>query len=239
MSKLNDKVAVITGGSSGIGLATAQRFVAEGAYVFITGRRQAELDKAKKVIGKNVTTVQGDISNLDDLDRLYSTVKKEKGILHIVVANAAFVELAPPSTATPEHYDKSFSINARGTFFTIQKAVPLMTAGGAIVTVGSVAYQKGRLPMTAYSSAKAAIRYSVEGWAADLIGRGIRVNNLSPGVIDTPIIDGQHKTKEEADAMRAMYVKMTRWVASAGRRRWPRRFSTWPRTRVVSRPALT
>jgi NAD(P)-dependent dehydrogenase (short-subunit alcohol dehydrogenase family) len=155
-----------------------------------------------------VTTVQGDISNLDDLDRLYSTVKKEKGILHIVLANAAFVELAPPSTATPEHYDKSFSINARGTFSTIQKAVPLMTAGGAIVTVGSVA-KKGLAPMTAYSSAKAAIRYSVKGWAADLIGRGIRVNKLSPGVIDTPIIDGQHKTKEEADAMRVMYVKMT------------------------------
>jgi NAD(P)-dependent dehydrogenase (short-subunit alcohol dehydrogenase family) len=133
-----------------------------------------------------VTTVQGDISNLDDLDRLYSTVKKEKGILHIVLANAAFVELAPPSTATPEHYDKSFSINARGTFSTIQKAVPLMTAGGAIVTVGSVA-KKGLAPMTAYSSAKAAIRYSVKGWAADLIGKGIRVNNLSPGGIDTPI----------------------------------------------------
>ena len=136
-------MAVITGGSSGIGLATAQRFVAEGAYVFITGRRQAELDKAKAVIGKKVTTVQGDISKLNDLDRLYSTVKKEKGVLHIVVACAAFVELAPPSTATPEHYDKTFNTNARGTFFTIQKAVPLMTAGEAIVTVGSVAYKKG------------------------------------------------------------------------------------------------
>jgi NAD(P)-dependent dehydrogenase (short-subunit alcohol dehydrogenase family) len=116
---------------------------------------------------------------------------KEKSILHIVVANAAFVELAPPSTATPEHYDKTFNTNARGTFFAIQKAVPLMTAGGAIVTVGSVAYKKGLPPMTAYSSAKAAIRYSVKGWAAELIGKGIRVNNLSPGVIDTPIIDGQ------------------------------------------------
>jgi NAD(P)-dependent dehydrogenase (short-subunit alcohol dehydrogenase family) len=129
------------GGSSGIGLATAQRFVAEGAYVFITGRRQAELDKAKKLIGKSVTTVQGDISNLDDLERLCSTVKKEKGILHIVVANAGITELA-----TPKHYDKTYNIIARGTFFTIQKAVPLMTAGGAIVTVGSVAYRKGVPP---------------------------------------------------------------------------------------------
>ena len=193
-------MAVITGGSSGIGLATAQRFVAEGAYVFITGRRQAELDKAKTLIGKNVTAVQGDVANLDDLDRLYETVKKEKGVLHIVVANAAIIELATPSTATPEHFDKTFDINARGTFFTIQKAVPLMTAGGSIVTVGSIAYKKGLPPMTVYSSTKAAIRYSVKGWAAELIGKGIRVNNFSPGVIDTPIIDSQHETKEESDA---------------------------------------
>jgi NAD(P)-dependent dehydrogenase (short-subunit alcohol dehydrogenase family) len=209
MSNLNDKVAVITGGSSGIGLATAQRFVAEGAYVFIAGRRQAELDKAKKVIGKNVTTVQSDVSKLDDLDRLYSTVKKEKGILHIVVANAGITELAPPSTATPEFYDKIFNILARGTFFTIQKAVPLMTAGGAIVTVGSVAYKKGIPNMTVYSSAKAAVRYSVKGWAAELIGKGIRVNNFSPGVADTPMLDSQHETQEESDAMRAGYIKMT------------------------------
>ena len=209
MGKLNGKVAVITGGSSGIGLATAQRFVAEGAYVFITGRRQTELDKAKALIGKNVTAVQGDIANLNDLDRLYETIKKEKGVLHVVVANAGITELATPSTATPEHYDKTFNIIARGTFFTIQKAVPLMTAGGSIVTVGSVAYKKGLPPMTVYSSAKAAVRYSVKGWAAELIGKGIRVNNFSPGVADTPILDSQHETKEESDAMRAMYIKMT------------------------------
>jgi len=209
MGKFNGKVAVITGGSSGIGLATAQRFVAEGAYVFITGRRQTELDKAKALIGKNVTTVQGDVANLNDLDRLYETIKKEKGVLHVVVASAGITELATPSTATPEHYDKVFNTNARGTFFTIQKAVPLMTTGGAIVTVGSVAYKKGLPPMTVYSSTKAAIRYSVKGWAAELIGRGIRVNNFSPGVTDTPMLDSQHGTKEESDAMRAMYIKMT------------------------------
>jgi len=209
MGKFNGKVAVITGGSSGIGLATAQRFVAEGAYVFITGRRQTELDKAKALIGKNVATVQGDVANLNDLDRLYETIKKEKGVLHVVVASAGITELATPSTATPEHYDKVFNTNARGTFFTIQKAVPLMTTGGSIVTVGSVAYKKGLPPMTVYSSTKAAIRYSVKGWAAELIGKGIRVNNFSPGVADTPMLDSQHKTKEESDAMRAGYIKMT------------------------------
>ena len=209
MGKLNGKVAVITGGSSGIGLATAQRFVAEGAHVFITGRRQTELDKAKALIGKNVTAVQGDVANLDDLDRVYETIKEEKGVLHIVVASAGITELATPSTATPEHYDKVFNTNARGTFFTIQKAVPLMTTGGSIVTVGSVAYKKGLPPMTVYSSTKAAIRYSVKGWAAELVGKGIRVNNFSPGVTDTPMLDSQHETKQESDAMRAMYSKMT------------------------------
>jgi NAD(P)-dependent dehydrogenase (short-subunit alcohol dehydrogenase family) len=209
MGKLDGKVVVITGGSSGIGLATAQRFVAEGAYVFITGRRQAELEKAAKLVGRNVTAVQGDIANLSDIDRLYETVKKQKGVLHVVVANAAFVELAQPSLASVEHFDKTFDVNARGTFFTIQRAVPLMTAGGSIVTVGSIAYKKGIPPMTVYSSTKAAIRYSVKGWAAELIGKGIRVNNLSPGVIDTPIIDGQHKTKEEADVARYEFIRRT------------------------------
>jgi NAD(P)-dependent dehydrogenase (short-subunit alcohol dehydrogenase family) len=209
MGKLDGKVAAITGGSSGIGLATAQRFVAEGAYVFITGRRQTELDKAKAAIGKNVTTVQGDIANLDDLDRLYETIGTEKGVLHIVVANAGFTELANPSTATPEHYDKTYNILTRGTFFTIQKAVPLMTVGGSIVTVGSVAYKKGLAPMTVYSSAKAAVRYSVKGWAAELVGKGIRVNNFSPGVTETPMLDSQHDTQEESDTMREMYIKMT------------------------------
>ena len=171
--------------------------------------RWRDVGAAVEAIGKDVTGVQGDAGNLADLDRLYETVKREKGVLHVVVANAGITELASPSTATPEHYDKTYNIIARGTFFTIQKAVPLMTAGGSIVTVGSVAYKKGLPPMTVYSSAKAAVRYSVKGWAAELIGKGIRVNNLSPGVIDTPIIDGQHKTKEEADAAREQFIRMT------------------------------
>jgi NAD(P)-dependent dehydrogenase (short-subunit alcohol dehydrogenase family) len=129
MSKLNGKVAVITGGSSGIGLAAAKAFVAEGAYVFITGRRQSELDKAKAAIGRNVSTVQGDVANLGDLDRLFGQVKAEKGGLDILVASAGYVQIAPMANVTPEHFDKTFAINARGTFFTVQKAVPLMRDG--------------------------------------------------------------------------------------------------------------
>src|SRR5918996_4213781 len=131
MSSMQGKVAVITGGSSGIGLATAKRFVEEGAYVFITGRRQAELEKAKQAIGRNVTAVQGDVSNLSDLDRLYATVKAEKGGVDIIVANAGFVETVTLAEATPEHFDKTFNVNARGTFFTVQKALPLLRKNGS------------------------------------------------------------------------------------------------------------
>jgi NAD(P)-dependent dehydrogenase (short-subunit alcohol dehydrogenase family) len=209
MAKLAGKVAVITGGSSGIGLATAQEFVEEGAYVFITGRRQAELDKAKKLIGKSVTAVQGDVANLADLDRLYQTVAAEKGIVHIIVANAGFVELATVAAVTPEHFDKTFNINARGAFFTVQKGLPLMQQGGAIVTVSSGAHMKGIPFYVTYSATKAAIRSFVRSWAAELKDRGIRVNNLSPGACETPIIEGQFKTQEEADGAKAMFRGMT------------------------------
>lgn len=206
MSKLAGKVAVITGGSSGIGLATAKRFVAEGAYVFITGRRQAELDKATAEIGRDVTAVRGDIANLADLDALYDTVKTVKGAFDILVANAAFVELVPPTQATPEHFDKTFTVNARGTFFTIQKALPLLNDGASIVIVSSVAHLIGPPPYSTYSATKAAVRSFARSWAAELKERGIRVNALSPGPIDTPIIDAQVKTRAEADAMRAMFA---------------------------------
>jgi NAD(P)-dependent dehydrogenase (short-subunit alcohol dehydrogenase family) len=209
MGKLEGKVAVITGGSSGIGLATAKRFVEEGAYVFITGRRSSELEKAKAAIGKNVTAVQGDVASLSDLDRLYQAVKETKGTVDIVVANAGFVEHAPLALATPEHFDKTFGINARGVFFTVQKALPLLNNDGSIVLVSSGLHLKGFPAHSTYSATKAAVRSFARTWAAELKDKGIRVNTLSPGAIDTPIIDGQFKTKEEADGAKAMFAQMT------------------------------
>src|ERR1700751_4184447 len=209
MAKLDGKVAVITGGSSGIGLATAKTFVDEGAYVFITGRRQSELDKAKAAIGRNVSTVQGDVAKLEDLDRLFGQVKAEKGGLDVLVVSAGFVEMAPMASVTPEHFDKTFAINARGTFFTVQKAVPLMRDGGAIVLVSSGAYLKGIPIYVTYSATKAALRSFARSMAAELKDRGGRVNPVSPGMIDTPIVDGQFKSKEEADGARAMFKQMT------------------------------
>jgi NAD(P)-dependent dehydrogenase (short-subunit alcohol dehydrogenase family) len=208
MAKLTGKVAVITGGSSGIGLATARRFVEEGAHVFITGRRREELDKAAKSIGKNVTTVQGDVAKLEDLDRLYETVKAEKGAIDIVVANAAFVESAVLKDATPEHFDKTFDVNARGTFFTVRKALPLLRDGGSVVLVSSGAHALGVPFYTAYSATKAAMRSFARTWAADLKDRGIRVNTVSPGPIDTPIFEVQFKTKEAADAAKEGFRQM-------------------------------
>jgi NAD(P)-dependent dehydrogenase (short-subunit alcohol dehydrogenase family) len=208
MSKLKDKVAVITGGSSGIGLATAKRFVEEGAYVFITGRRQSELDKAKAAIGRDVTAVQGDVANLVDLDKLYATVKSEKGALDIVVANAGVVEMVPTAQVTAEHYDKTFNVNARGTFFTVQKALPLLRNGSSIVLVGSGAHTKGFPFYVTYAATKAAMRSFARSWAADLKDRGIRVNTLSPGPVDTPIIDGQFQSKEEAEGMKVRFAQM-------------------------------
>ncbi|BAN26351.1 SDR family NAD(P)-dependent oxidoreductase [Caballeronia insecticola] len=209
MGKLQGKVAVITGGSSGIGLATAARFVAEGAYVFITGRRQAELDRAKAIIGSNVTAVQGDIANLDDLDRLYEIVRREKGGLDIIVASAGYVEVLPTESVTPEHFDKTFGINARGTYFTVQKALPLLRDGGSVVLVASGMHIKGFPAYGVYAATKAAIRSFTRTWAAEFKSRGIRVNTLSPGLIETPIIDGQFDSKEEADGARAMFKQIT------------------------------
>lgn len=207
--KLKGKVAVITGGSSGIGLATAKLFVQEGAYVFITGRRQAELDKAKAEIGKNVTALQGDVAKLGDLDSLYATVKSEKGTLDIVVANAAFGEPVVTKDATPEHYDKTFNINARGSFFTVQKALPLLRNGGSIVLVSSVANVKGIPVYVTYSATKAAIRSFARSWAADFKDLGIRVNTLSPGPTDTPMMASQGTSKEQAEAFKKQYAQMT------------------------------
>lgn len=186
--KLNGKVAVITGGSSGIGFATAQRFVNEGAYVFITGRNAKDLENAKSKIGHNVTAVQGDISNLDDLDRLYETIKNEKGALDIIIANAAYAEEVSLPDVTPEHFDKTFGVNARGTFFTVQKALPLLQDGASIVLVSSEMRLLGIPLYTCYAATKAAIRSFSKTWAATLKDKGIRVNTITPGPIDTPIM---------------------------------------------------
>jgi NAD(P)-dependent dehydrogenase (short-subunit alcohol dehydrogenase family) len=184
--RLDGKIAVITGGNSGIGLATAQRFVEEGAYVFITGRRQSELDAAVKQIGKNnVTGVQGDVSNLADLDRLYDTVKEQKGRIDVLFANAGIVELAPLGSITESHFDKIFNINVKGLLFTVQKALPLFQDGGSIILTASIGGSKGYEGTSPYSATKAAIRSFARTWTVELKQRKIRVNAISPGPIDT------------------------------------------------------
>lgn len=204
--KLENKVAVITGGSSGIGLAAAKVFVKEGAHVFITGRRQSELGRAQAFIGKNVTSVQGDVTSMSDLDRLYATVKTEKGTLDVLVANAGMVERVLLEEATPEHFDRTFAVNVKGPYFTVQKALPLLKDGGSIVLVASVAHMIGVPQHSAYSASKAALRSLARTFAAELKDRRIRVNTLSPGPIDTPIFDGQGKTKEDVDAIKKLYA---------------------------------
>jgi NAD(P)-dependent dehydrogenase (short-subunit alcohol dehydrogenase family) len=195
MGKLTGKVAVITGGNSGIGLATAKRFLSEGADVFITGRRQEELDKAVTSLGPGVTGVQGDISNLADLDRLFATVKAEKGHIDIMVANAGLGNMAPLGAITEDQFDNVFDVNVKGTLFSVQKALPLMKAGGSIILTGSTTGSMGTAAFSVYSATKAAIRNFARCWALDLKGTGIRVNVLSPGATTTPgLLDGLAKT---------------------------------------------
>jgi NAD(P)-dependent dehydrogenase (short-subunit alcohol dehydrogenase family) len=207
MGKLEGKIAVITGGTSGIGLATATRFVAEGAYVFITGRRQKELDGAVKEIGRNVTGIQGDVANLADLDRLYAAVKNQKGRVDVLFANAGVGEWIHMDSVTESHFDKLFDVNARGTFFTVQKALPLFKNGGSIILTGSVAGSKGFGNFSVYNATKAAIRSFARSWTTDLKGRNLRVNVLSPGPIETPILEPLPK---EAVAEIAASVPMGR-----------------------------
>lgn len=186
MAKHTGKVAVITGGTSGIGLATAERLVAEGAWVFITGRRQVELDQAVKKIGKNVTGVVGDVANLADLDRLYSIVKREKGQLDILFANAGGGDFAPLGQITEEHFDKWFGSNVRGLLFSVQKALPLFRAGGSIILNASVVASTGTAAFSVYSATKAAVRSFARSWSLDLKDRQLRVNAVSPGIVPTP-----------------------------------------------------
>ena len=190
MKKLEGKVSVITGENSGIGLATAQRFVSEGAYVFITGRRQSEVDAAVKQIGKNITGVQGDVSNLADLDRLYAKVKEQKGSIDILFANAGLGELASLETITEAHFEKTFNVNVKGLLFTVQKALPLFHDGGSIVLNASTAGSKAADGFSVYGATKAAVRSFTRSWAAELKHRKIRVNAISPGPIDTPGLRG-------------------------------------------------
>jgi NAD(P)-dependent dehydrogenase (short-subunit alcohol dehydrogenase family) len=189
MSKLKGKVAVITAATSGMALATAKLFVEEGAYVFITGRRQEKLDEAVRLIGKNVTGVQGDASNLADLDRLYETVKREKGKIDILFASAGRGEFAKLEEVTEEHFDTTFDLNVRGTLFTVQKALPLFNDNGSIILNGSIASIKGYPAFGVYSASKAAVRSFARTWLLELKERGIRVNILSPGPIDTAIME--------------------------------------------------
>lgn len=194
--KLENRVAVITGATSGMALATAKLFVEEGAYVFITGRRQEMLDKAVKEIGKNVTGVQGDAGKIADLDRLFAIVENEKGRIDVLFASAGYGELGKPlGSITEKGFDDTFNVNVRGTLFTVQKALPLMKDGGSIILNSSIAGVKGFPGTSVYSASKAAVRSFARTWTAELKGK-IRVNVISPGTIDTAIFDGAQELKD-------------------------------------------
>src|SRR5207244_6167694 len=228
MKKLEGKIAVITGGSSGIGLAAAQRFVAEGAYVYITGRRQSELDTAVRQIGRNVTAVQGDVSNLADLDRLYATVQQQHGRIDVVFANAGGVELAPLGEISEAHFDKTFNSNVKGLLFTVQKALPLLQDGGSIILNASSPGIKALPGGSVYSATKAAVRSFARGWTLDLKARKLRVNAISPGPINTPGANSVGNSEEEREQNQARFtavVPMGRRGGSLTKSRRPLCFS--------------
>lgn len=204
MGKLEGKIALVTGGNSGIGLATAKRFVNEGAYVLITGRREQELAQAVKEIGRNVTGIQGDVANLADLDRLFAQIKREKGKLDIVFANAGIAKYAPLGTITEELYDSIFDINVKGLLFTVQKALPLMPDGASIILNASIVASKGFSANSVYSATKAAVRSFARTWTTDLKDRRIRVNAVSPGFTDTPGLSGLMASAEVGEERKKM-----------------------------------
>jgi NAD(P)-dependent dehydrogenase (short-subunit alcohol dehydrogenase family) len=209
MGRLEGKTAVITGGNSGIGLATAKRFVAEGADVFITGRRQEELDKAVEAIGAGVTAVQGDVSHLDDLDRLFAKVRAEKGRIDVLFVNAGLGTLEPLGAITEAAFDLTFDVNVKGTLFTVQKALPLMQAGGSIILTGSTTGSMGTPAFSVYSATKAAIRNFARSWALDLKTTGIRVNVLSPGPTLTPAMGRLAKYGEKDEIIGGLIAQTT------------------------------
>lgn len=186
MAKLEGKIALVTGGTSGIGLATAKQFVVEGAYVFVTGRRERELAAAVKEIGRNVSGIKGDVSNLCDLDSLFAEIKQQKSKIDIVFANAGIAKYAPMGSITEDAYDSLFGINVKGLLFTVQKALPLMPDGATIILNASIVGSKGLPQNSVYSATKAAVRSFARTWTTDLKSRHIRVNAISPGTIDTP-----------------------------------------------------
>ncbi len=206
MKRLEGKVAVVTGGNSGIGLATARRFAEEGAHIFITGRRQAELDAAVNQIGKQATGVRGDVASLRDLDGLYAEVKRQQGRIDILFANAGSAELAPLGAITEEHFDKIFGVNVKGLLFSVQKALPLFRDGGSIILNASIVASKGMEAFSVYSATKAAVRSFARTWTVDLKNRGIRVNAISPGPIDTPGINNMGLTGEQTEEFKKNIV---------------------------------
>jgi len=197
MGKLDGKVAVVTGGNSGIGLATAKRLAADGAYVFITGRRKTELDAAVGQIGRNVTAVQGDVSKLADLDRLFATVKELKGRIDIVFANAGIAEPAPLGAISEDLFDRTFGANVKGALFTVQKALPLLRDGASVILTSSIVGSKGFANLSVYNATKATLRSFARSFTTDLQSRKIRVNVVSPGFIDTPGLRGLANTDSE------------------------------------------
>ena len=205
-NKLEGKIAVITGGNSGIGLATAKRFVAEGALVFITGRRQKELDLAVSEIGKNVAGIQSDVSNLADIDKLYNIVKEQNGHLDILFANAGIAEFAPLGEISEEHFDKIFRINVKGLVFTVQKALPIFQDGGSIILNASISSSKGYEASSVYSATKAAVRSFARTWTVDLKHRKIRVNAISPGPIETPIFSNLMQNEAQIEEFKKNFV---------------------------------
>jgi len=208
MAKLEGKIALVTGGSTGIGLATAKRFVEEGAYVFISGRRDEELAAAVRGIGRNVTGVRGDVSNLSDLDRLFAQIKREKGRLDVLFANAGIAKYAPLGKISEELYDSIFDINVKGVLFTVQKAIPLLADGASIILNASIVASKGLAANSVYSATKAAVRSFARTWTTDLKERRIRVNAVSPGSTDTPGLNGLLASSQVGEERRRMIATM-------------------------------
>ncbi|MCZ6580927.1 MAG: SDR family oxidoreductase [Nitrospirae bacterium] len=209
MGNLNNKIAVITGGSTGIGLATAQRFITDGAQVVITGRNEEALELAVAELGDRATGIPGDVANLEDLDRLYAQVQKQFGRIDVLFANAGIAPFVPFEAVREEHFDSLFNINVRGLFFTVQKALPLLSEGASIILNASVVAQSGLRRTSVYSATKAAVRSLGRTLAAELSPRGIRVNVVSPGLIQTPLVNKLGLSKVELEAFVAQIVQQT------------------------------